>query len=136
MKSIFGIVFLIPAFLLMGSNKPVETVYSLPDSSEWKLAESDISLKIKGDSLFWTINSDVRGVPSIVISAKYVLFPSGRINLTCKLPLLSQDFSYVYGEKNAGLYQHIVRTSLCSLKDGKLFLYSSKDDSIVFHRKK
>ena len=136
MKSILGIVFLIPIFLFIGNNKSVETVYPLPDSSEWKLAENDISLKIKGDSLFWTINSGVKGVPSIVISAQYVLSTSGRINLTCKLPLLSQDLSYVYGEKNAELYQRIVRTSFYSLKNNRLAFYSLKDDSIVFYRKK
>ena len=90
MKSILGVIVLLLLSFLIGSNKPVDTACSLPDISEWSVANSDICLKVKGDSLFWTMKSDKSDIPSITASARYNLLSSGKINLIYSLPLLSQ----------------------------------------------
>ena len=69
MKSILGVIVLLLLSFLIGSNKPVDTACSLPDISEWSVANSDICLKVKGDSLFWTMKSDKSDIPSITASA-------------------------------------------------------------------
>ena len=135
MKSILGVIVLLLLSFLIGSNKPVDTACSLPEISEWSVANSDICLKVKGDSLFWTMKSDKSDIPSITASARYNLLSSGKINLIYSLPLLSQDVPYIYGEKNARLHQHMVHASICRLKDDKLVFYSSENDSIIFYRK-
>ena len=55
MKSILGVIVLLLLSFLIGSNKPVDTACSLPDTSEWSVVNSDICLKVDGDSLFWTM---------------------------------------------------------------------------------
>ena len=111
MKSILEVIILLLLSFLIGSNKSVDTACSLPDTSQWSVANSDICLKVNGDST------------------------SGRISLTYSLPLLSQDLSYIYGERNEILHRHIIHASLCKQEDDKLVFYSSAGDSIVFCRK-
>lgn len=81
------------------------------------------------------MKSDKKDIPAITASARYNLLTSGRISLTYSLPLLSQDLSYIYGERNEILHRHIIHASLCKQKDDKLVFYSSAGDSIVFCRK-
>lgn len=134
MKSILGVIVLLLLSFLIGSNKPVDTACSLPDTSEWSVVNSDICLKVNGDSLFWTMKSDKADILAITASAGYKLLSSGKISLTYNLPLLSQDLSYIYGEKNEILHQHIIHASLCKQEDDRLVFYSSAGDSIVFCR--
>ncbi len=135
MKSILEVIILLLLSFLIGSNKSVDTACSLPDTSQWSVANSDICLKVNGDSIFWTMKSDKKNIPAITASARYNLLTSGRISLTYSLPLLSQDLSYIYGERNEILHRHIIHASLCKQKDDKLVFYSSAGDSIVFCRK-
>ena len=135
MKSILEVIILLLLSFLIGSNKSVDTACSLPDTSQWSVANSDICLKVNGDSIFWTMKSDKKDIPAITASARYNLLSSGKINLIYSLPLLSQDVPYIYGEKNARLHQHMVHASICRLKDDKLVFYSSENDSIIFYRK-
>ena len=44
MKNILGVIFLIPIFLLTGSNKPIDAIYSKSDLSESELVKSDTFL--------------------------------------------------------------------------------------------
>ena len=150
MKSILEVIILLLLSFLIGSNKSVDTACSLPDTSQWSVANSrqrqmcirdrwsvansDICLKVNGDSIFWTMKSDKKDIPAITASARYNLLTSGRISLTYSLPLLSQDLSYIYGERNEILHRHIIHASLCKQED-KLVFYSSAGDSIVFCRK-
>lgn len=134
MKSILEVIILLLLSFLIGSNKSVDTACSLPDTSQWSVANSDICLKVDGDSLFWTMKSDKADIPAITASAGYNLLSSGKISLTYNLPLLSQDLSYIYGEKNEILHQHIIHVSLCKQEDDRLVFYSSAGDSIVFCR--
>ena len=99
MKSILEVIILLLLSFLIGSNKSVDTACSLPDTSQWSVANSDICLKVNGDSIFWTMKSDKKDIPAITASARYNLLTSGRISLTYSLPLLSQDLSYIYGER-------------------------------------
>ena len=108
MKSILEVIILLLLSFLIGSNKSVDTACSLPDTSQWSVANSDICLKVNGDSIFWTMKSDKKDIPAITASARYNLLTSGRISLTYSLPLLSQDLSYIYGERNEILHRHIL----------------------------
>ena len=135
MKSILEVIILLLLSFLIGSNKSVDTACSFPDTSQWSVANSDIWLKVNGDSIFWTMKSDKKDIPAITASARYNLLTSGRISLTYSLPLLSQDLSYIYGERNKILHRHIIHASLCKQEDDKLVFYSSAGDSIVFCRK-
>lgn len=58
MKSILEVIILLLLSFLIGSNKSVDTACSLPDTSQWSVANSDICLKVNGDSIFWTMKSD------------------------------------------------------------------------------
>ena len=115
MKSILEVIILLLLSFLIGSNKSVDTACSLPDTSQWSVANSDICLKVNGDSIFWTMKSDKKDIPAITASA--------------------QDLSYIYGERNEILHRHIIHASLCKQEDDKLVFYSSAGDSIVFCRK-
>ena len=109
MKSILEVIILLLLSFLIGSNKSVDTACSLPDTSQWSVANSDICLKVNGDSIFWTMKSDKKDIPAITASARYNLLTSGRISLTYSLPLLSQDLSYIYGERNEILHPYVSR---------------------------
>ncbi len=61
MKSILEVIILLLLSFLIGSNKSVDTACSLPDTSQWSVANSDICLKVNGDSIFWTMKSDKKG---------------------------------------------------------------------------
>ena len=86
MKSILEVIILLLLSFLIGSNKSVDTACSLPDTSQWSVANSDICLKVNGDSIFWTMKSDKKDIPAITASARYNLLTSGRISLTYSLP--------------------------------------------------
>ena len=45
MKSILEVIILLLLSFLIGSNKSVDTACSLPDTSQWSVANSDICLK-------------------------------------------------------------------------------------------
>ena len=59
MKSILEVIILLLLSFLIGSNKSVDTACSLPDTSQWSVANSDICLKVNGDSIFWTMNRHI-----------------------------------------------------------------------------
>lgn len=63
MKSILEVIILLLLSFLIGSNKSVDTACSLPDTSQWSVANSDICLKVNGDSIFWTMKSDKKDIP-------------------------------------------------------------------------
>lgn len=65
MKSILEVIILLLLSFLIGSNKSVDTACSLPDTSQWSVANSDICLKVNGDSIFWTMKSDKKDIPAI-----------------------------------------------------------------------
>ena len=52
MKSILEVIILLLLSFLIGSNKSVDTACSLPDTSQWSVANSDICLKVNGDSCY------------------------------------------------------------------------------------
>ncbi|MDO4164468.1 MAG: hypothetical protein Q4D56_08805 [Bacteroides sp.] len=107
---------------------------SLPSESEWTLADGNISFKVEGDSLLWLMNSDAAYVPPLSASSEYQLYASKRIIMHSHLPLSSQDLTYVYGEKVAGMFEAASRAYQCKVEKNRLILYTS--DSIVFYRKK
>ena len=123
-------------FFLIGCKKTVDERCSLPRSSEWQFADGDISFKVRGDSLYWEINSDISGISSLEASTKYQLFQSGKILLQSHLPLLAQDLSYIYGEQVAEVFNGTSCAHRYKLKGNKLTFYSSNNDSIIFYRKK
>ena len=135
MKSILEVIILLLLSFLIGSNKSVDTACSLPDTSQWSVANSDICLKVNGDSIFWTMKSDKKDIPAITALNEN---DEGRLStyfIEYSLPLLSQDLSYIYGERNEILHRHIIHAFLCKQEDDKLVFYSSAGDSIVFCRK-
>ena len=71
MKSILEVIILLLLSFLIGSNKSVDTACSLPDTSQWSVANSDICLKVNGDSIFWTMKSDKKDIPAITASAYF-----------------------------------------------------------------
>ncbi len=135
MKSISYVVLLLLLSLMMGCNESANKHCLLPDNSEWVLAQGDVSFKVKSDSLFWIISSDVNGVPAVSAFTEYQLFPSGKIDLQNHLPLLSQDLPYVCGKKVADVYQLLMTVHQCKSDNNKIVFYSS-DDSIIFYSKK
>lgn len=135
MKNIPYVVLLLLLSLLMGCNESANKYCLLPDNSEWALAQGDVSFKVKNDSVFWNISSDVNGVPAVSAVAEYQLLPSGKIDLQNHLPLLFQDLSYVCGKKGVDVYQRLMNVHQCKSSDNKIVFYSS-DDSIIFFRKK
>ena len=74
MKSILEVIILLLLSFLIGSNKSVDTACSLPDTSQWSVANSDICLKVNGDSIFWTMKSDKKDIPAITASARFAYF--------------------------------------------------------------
>ena len=136
MKSMSCLILLFSLFSLAGCNELADEHCSLPVGSEWTFVDGDISFKVKNDSLFWKMNSDAKGIPSLIIPAKCKLLRSGRITLQNHLSLLSQDLAYVCGSKVADVYQCLINVHQYKLKYDKLTLYSSDFDSIIFYRKK
>lgn len=107
----------------------------LPNDSEWVFAQGGVSFKVKKDSLFWKLDSDVQDVLPVGAVGRYKISHSGKIYLQSHLPLLTQDLAYVCGDKRAAVYRFISKVQQCKLDGDKLMFYSS-DDSLIFYRKK
>ena len=99
------------------------------------MIQNGVSFKVKKDSLFWKLDSDVQDVLPVGAVGRYKISHSGKIYLQSHLPLLTQDLSYVCGDKRAAVYRFISKVQQCKLDGDKLMFYSS-DDSLIFYRKK
>lgn len=121
--------------LLIGCDNLSEKLCLLPNDSEWVFAQGGVSFKVKKDSLFWKLDSDVQDVLPVGAVGRYKISHSGKIYLQSHLPLLTQDLAYVCGDKRAAVYRFISKVQQCKLDGDKLMFYSS-DDSLIFYRKK
>ena len=135
MKNFVCVLLSCPFLLFIGCADLSERICLLPDGSEWFFAQGGISFKVKEDSLFWKIDSDVQNVLPIEATAIYKMSHSGKICLQNKLPVLSGDLAYVCGNKAAVVFQFVSKAQQCKLEDTKLVFYSS-DASLIFYRKK